>query len=92
MTTQQQPLTQEKALEYWTELQRLVSVGAFEERHQEHYETGTWPEDGVEESIFNLENWAARQRLEFTWNADSQKWSLTLIEQGPDDVENERTR
>ena len=40
MTTQQ-PLTQEKAIEYWTEYQRLISVGAYEERSAEHHETGT---------------------------------------------------
>ena len=56
----QQPLTKEKAIEYWTEYQRLISVGAYEERRAAHYETNTWPQDGVEESVFRLESWAAK--------------------------------
>jgi hypothetical protein len=78
----QKPLTQAKALETWTELHRLISVGAYSERSAEHYETDTWPEDGVEESVFNLENWAARQGLEFCWNVDREFWHLTPIEPG----------
>ena len=74
------PLTQEQAIAAWTELQRLISVGAYEERSVEHHVTDTWPEDGVEESLFNLENWAARQGLEFCWNIDSKTWSLYPID------------
>ncbi len=76
------PLTKEQAIKDWTELQRLISVGAFSERSAEHYEMGTWPEDGIEESISNLENWAEKQGLEFCWNVDSATWSLTPIEPG----------
>jgi hypothetical protein len=35
MATQHQPLTQEKAIEHWTEYQRLISVGAYSERSAE---------------------------------------------------------
>jgi hypothetical protein len=63
-------------------------VGAFGERSSLHYETGTWPEDGVEESVANLETWAAKQGLEFCWDVDNKIWSLTPIEQGPDDTRN----
>ncbi|HYX50439.1 MAG TPA: hypothetical protein VE843_11890 [Ktedonobacteraceae bacterium] len=75
MTTRAPP-TQEQAIEYWTEYQRRISVGAFEERSAEHYEADTWPEDGVEESVHNLEQWAARQGLEFVWNDANKTWSL----------------
>jgi hypothetical protein len=82
----QQPLTQEKAVEYWTEYQRLISVGAYSERSAEDHLNGTWPEDGIEESVANLETWAARQGLEFEFNHDTGTWSLVGIEQGHDDV------
>ena len=82
MTTK--PLTQEQAIETWTELQRRISVGAYTERSAEHYESDTWPEDGVEESVFNLETWAAKQGLEFCWNVDRNFWHLTPIEPGED--------
>lgn len=75
-------LTKAHALQTWTELQRLVSVGAHEERSVEHYENNTWPEDGVEESIDNLTEWAAGQGLEFVWITKSKTWSLEPIEQG----------
>jgi|SRR6185312_12962925 len=76
-----QPLTNEKAIEYWTELHRLISVGAYEERSAEQFETDTWPEDGVEESVHNLEEWAASKGLEFCWNQESKSYSLEPIEQ-----------
>ena len=79
-----QPVTNEQALDIWTELHRLISVGAYEERGQLHYETDTWPEDGVEESIHNLEAWAERQGREFVFNHDGKDraagyWTLESI-------------
>lgn len=80
------PLTKEQAIATWTELQRLISVGAYEERSWEHHLTDTWPEDGIEESVFNLENFAASQwQMEFCWNHDSKTWSLVPIEQGSEE-------
>ena len=75
------PLTKEQAIAAFTELQRLISVGAYEERSALHYEAGTWPDDGVEESVANLENWAEKQELEFCFNHDNKSWSLVPIEQ-----------
>jgi len=81
-------LTQEKAIEHYTELMRRVQVGAYLELHHD----GSFPEDDGSaesttlESLANLENWAARRGLEFEFNVDSQTWSLTPIEQGHDDV------
>jgi hypothetical protein len=69
-------LTQAQAIEHWTELHRRISVGAYEERSTEHYETGTYPEDGIEESIVNLETWASRQALEFVWDIGTRTWTL----------------
>jgi hypothetical protein len=87
-----QPLTQEKAIEIWSELQRLISVGAYAERSAEHYETNTWPEDGVEESVYNLENWAVRQGLEFAYNRDTGTWILQTNEEPPDLVVEQMNR
>src|SRR2546425_13237417 len=67
---------QQKAIEDYTELQRRISVGAYEERKSEHYETGTWPSDGVEESLFNLEELAASHGLEFCFEVSNGTWSL----------------
>ncbi len=70
----------QEAIDAWTEFQRRISVGAYEERSFEHHETGTWPADGVEESVANLETWAAKQGLEFCWSWDTHTWSLEPIE------------
>jgi len=76
-------LSKEQALEYWTELRRRVSVGAYLElEHDGSYP----PDDGTPESttlvsLDNLERWAERQGLEFCWNIDSKTWSLYPIEQ-----------
>ena len=75
-------MTTEQAVAYWTEYQRLISVGAYSERSAEQYETGTWPEDGIEESVANLETWAEKQGLEFCFNHDSKEWSLVRIDPG----------
>ena len=79
-------LTQEQAIETWTELQRRVSVGAYLElQHDGSYpeDDGT-PESTTLESIANLEKWAAKQGLEFCWNVDRNFWHLTPIEPGED--------
>ncbi len=73
---QPQPLTREQAIAAWTQVQQLISVGAYEERSAWHHETGIYPEDGVEESAANLEAWAARQGLEFCYNHVTSTWSL----------------
>jgi hypothetical protein len=67
---------QQQALENYTELMCRISVGAYEERSNEHHLTGTWPEDGIEESVFNLEELAARNDLEFIWHKESSSWTL----------------
>src|SRR5437879_33755 len=66
----------QKAIEDYTELQRRITVGAYEERKSEHFETGTYPEDGVEESIDNLTELAAKDGLEFIWDVGTRTWSL----------------
>ena len=70
----------QEAIDAWTELERRIQVGAYEERSFEHHETGTWPDDGVEESIANLETWTQGQGLEFVWSWDTHTWSLEPIE------------
>jgi hypothetical protein len=68
---------QQRAIEDWTELHRRISVGAYSERSAEHFETGTYPEDGIEESIDNLTELAARHGLEFIWRNNA--WGLETM-------------
>jgi hypothetical protein len=72
---------QERAIQNYTELMRRVSVGAYTERSAEDFETGTYPEDGVEESIDNLEELVAKHGLEFVYSHDTKTYSLEPIEQ-----------
>jgi hypothetical protein len=67
---------QQRAISDYSELQRRISVGAYEERSSYHYESGTYPEDGVEESIDNLTELAAKYDLEFVWHKESSTWTL----------------
>jgi hypothetical protein len=66
---------QEQAIKDYTELSRLISVGAYTERSAEDYEHGTYPEDGVEESIDKLTELAAHHGLEF-WGNEQGGYSL----------------
>ncbi len=75
------PLTSEKLLEHYTELQRRVSVGAYLElQHDGSYppDDGT-PESTTLESIHNLETWAGRQGLEFVWHKEPGTYTLEPI-------------
>src|SRR5260370_42611316 len=82
---QPQPLTREQAIAAWTQVQQLISVGAYEEPSAWHQETGTYPEDGVEESAANLESWAAKQGLQFCYNHATSTWSLQPMDE-PEDL------
>jgi hypothetical protein len=62
---------QEQAIALYSELSRLIHVGAYTERSAEDYEHGTYPEDSVEESINNLTELAAQHGLEFSWDETS---------------------
>lgn len=66
----------ERAIKDYTELQRLISVGAYSERSAEDFANGTYPEDGVEESIDNLTELAARDDLEFHWHEGTRTYTL----------------
>lgn len=70
---------QEQAIKDYTELMRRIHVGAYTERSAEDYETGTYPEDGVEQSIHHLEMLAAKHGLVFHWHKDTQIYSLEPI-------------
>lgn len=90
----QKPLTQEQAIETYTELQRRVSVGAYLElEHDGSYppDDGT-PESTTLESIDNLEKWAAKQGLEFAYYRDENKWILQVSEEPPDLVVEQMNR
>ncbi|HAG99440.1 MAG TPA: hypothetical protein DDW33_03370 [Ktedonobacter sp.] len=67
---------QEQAIKDYTELSRRISVGAYSERSAEDHLNGTYPEDGVEESIDNLTELAAREGLEFCWEVSNGTWVL----------------
>jgi hypothetical protein len=90
MATQRKPLTQEQAIEFYTELMRRVQVGAYLElEHDGSYppDDGT-PESTTLESIANLENWAEKQGLEFAYNRDDGTWILQAIEEAKAKEEN----
>jgi len=69
---------QQKAIEFYAKLRRRVSVGAYVELELD----GSFPEDDGSpesttlESLHNLEEWAARQDLEFIWDLGTRTWSL----------------
>ena len=57
-------LTQEKAIQSWTELQRRMSVE---------------PDEIIEQSLANLESWACKRGLAFCYNHDD-TWILVPID------------
>lgn len=73
------PLTKEKAIQYYTEFMRLVSVGAYSERQID----GSYGEDGVEESIDSLNAWGYQQGLMFVGHEGG---SYTLEPMPPSEV------
>lgn len=72
------PLTQEQAIEFYTELSRRVQVGAYLELQHD----GSFPEDDgtpestTLESLHNLEERAARDDLEFCFEASNGTYVL----------------
>jgi hypothetical protein len=58
-------LTHEKAIQSWTELQ-----------HQKSEE----PDEIVNQSLANLENWACKKGLKFSYNHDDNTWTLVPID------------
>ncbi len=56
-------LTQEKSIQSWTELQHRMSVE---------------PDEIIEESLANLENWACKKGLKFCYNNST--WRLVPID------------
>ena len=62
----------EQSLKDWTELNRIISVGAYDECDHE----GNYTEDGIEESIDNLETLGAQNGFVFHWHQDEKRWSL----------------
>jgi hypothetical protein len=67
---------QEQALKDYAHFMRRVRVGAYSERSWENYENGTWPEDGIEESVHNLEELAAKDDLVFCFEASNGTYVL----------------
>ena len=57
----QTPFHREQAIQQYTELMRLISAGAYDERRHD----GSYGADGVEESRDRLETQAAQQGLKF---------------------------
>ena len=80
------PLTQEQAIEIYTELSRRVQVGAYLELQHD----GSFPEDDGSaesttlESLHNLEQWARNQGLQFSYNLSSKTYELVKIAWGPE--------
>jgi len=75
----QRVATLQSAIEQYTALMQRVHTGSYEERSSEQYETSTFPEDGVEKGIDDLQNEAAGRGLQFVWQPSSESWSLEPI-------------
>lgn len=80
------PLTPEKAVEIYTELQHCIQVGAYLDlQHDGSYpEDDGSPESTVLESLDNLEKWARDQGLQFSYNLSSKTYELVKIAYGPE--------
>lgn len=80
------------ALSIYTEAMRRIQVGAYEERDSEQYEQGTYPADGVEQSIDQLTVRAAQAGLYFVWDDDQQVYTLEpMTEEREQDYYEKRT-
>lgn len=58
-------LTQEKAIQSWTELQHRKS---------------SEPDEIIEQSLANLESWACKRGLAFRYNQEDNTWILVPID------------
>src|SRR6266567_1823039 len=63
---------QERAIARYTELMRLISVGAYQERDID----GSSGEDGIEKAVAELELKAVQHGLVFRWHEHEQHWTL----------------
>jgi hypothetical protein len=62
----------DKAIARFTELSRLIQVGAYDERDID----GSYGEDGIEKAVDELELQAHRRGLDFSWHKDSDTYTL----------------
>jgi hypothetical protein len=66
---------QEQALRQYSELMKLISAGAYQERDHE----GNYGADGIEKEVESLNFEAARRGKEFHWHKDTQQYTLEPI-------------
>lgn len=64
---------QEEALAHYTELMKLIHVGAYQERDQD----GNYGEDGIERAADGLIYRAAQLGLQFVWHKEGQYYRLS---------------
>ena len=62
----------ERAIVQYSELQRLIAAGAYQERDHE----GNYGEDGIEREIDTLNYEAARRGLAFHWHKENDSYTL----------------
>ena len=62
----------ERAIARYTELSRLIHVGAYQERDHE----GNYGEDGIEQAVDALDYQAAQHGLAFHWHKESDTYTL----------------
>jgi hypothetical protein len=62
----------EQAIKRYTELSKLIHVGAAGERDHE----GNYHEDGIERAADELEHQAALQGLQFVWDSEAKVYTL----------------
>jgi hypothetical protein len=63
---------QEQAITRYTDLMRLIHVGAYDERDHE----GNYGEDGIEQAADRLEYRAAQHGLQFIWHSEGGYYTL----------------
>src|SRR5260221_7249316 len=63
----------DKAVQRYSELSRLIHVGAYDAR-EDH--DGNYGEDGIEKQVDELSFQAAQHGLEFYWHKDTKTYTL----------------
>lgn len=66
----------EQAIKHYTELQRFIQAGAYDERDVD----GSYGEDGIEKAVDGLDWKAAQHGLAFHWHKESDMYTLEPLD------------
>jgi hypothetical protein len=72
-------ITPEQATAAYAQCMVRVNCGAYSERTPQQYEAGSYPPDGIEESLDTLITWAMHKGLAFRHIKDTQNYTLIPI-------------